>query len=132
MPVGAAGAAAGPVGAAGAAAGLVAVAAGAAVAAAAGRAARAACSGGAGTPLVPDSVASSGPVQSGSARSLMPSPSSSARFEHWGRTSTSGEVAAVGDVDLDAALADADDAAAAGARGPRDHAGAEDREADRE
>src|SRR5262245_50856547 len=33
---------------------------------------------------VPDSVASRGPVQSGSARSLSPSPSSSARFEHCG------------------------------------------------
>ena len=39
-------------------------------------------------PLVSDSVASSGPVQSGSARSRMPSPSSSARFEHWGRAWT--------------------------------------------
>jgi hypothetical protein len=32
----------------------------------------------------PDSVASSGPVQSESARSVRPSPSSSARFEHCG------------------------------------------------
>ena len=40
------------------------------------------------------------------------------------------EVAAVGDVDLDAALADADHAAAAGARRPRHHASAEDRETD--
>ena len=40
-----------------------------------------------------------------------------------------GEVAAVGDVDLDAALADADDAAAAGARGAGDDDQAEDRQA---
>ncbi len=33
-------------------------------------------------PFVPDSVASSGPVQSGSPMSWTPSPSSSAPFEH--------------------------------------------------
>ena len=38
--------------------------------------------GGVGVPLVPDSEASSGPVQSGSAMSVIPSPSSSAVFEH--------------------------------------------------
>ena len=68
-----------------------------------------------------DSVASSGPVQSGSARSLRPSPSSSARFEHCGRT-WAAEVLAVGQVDLDAALADPDHAPGPGAgSAARDH-----------
>ncbi len=41
-------------------------------------------------PLVPDSVVSSGPEQSGSARSVTPSPSLSLRSEHCGRVPTGG------------------------------------------
>ena len=49
-------------------------------------------------------------------RSVRPSPSSSARLEHWGSVSSWLEVLAVGEVDLDAALADADSAALARCR----------------
>ena len=44
------------------------------------------CSGG---PMVPDSVVSSGPEQSGSSTSVSASASSSASFEHWGRDGAS-------------------------------------------
>ena len=89
-------------------------------------------SGGVGTPDEPDSVESSGPLQSGSARSLTPSPSSSIEVRALGEDVDVGEVAAVRDVDLDAALADADDAAATGAGRRRDDDQAEDRQSERQ
>ena len=80
--------------------------------------------GGAGTPL-PDSVASSAPLQSGSPVSTSPSPSSSAVFEHWGTTSTVVEPSGTG-TSAPPSVPDP------GACGTREQAGAEDRETQRD
>ena len=68
-------------------------------------------------PLVPDSVASSGPVQSGSAEVQDAVAVVVGAVRALRQDLDLVEVAAVGDVDLDPALADADDAARAGRAG---------------